>query len=48
MPDLVSVNDTISDIESISDSDSMPELESISSVGSKERIRNTFELCGNE
>jgi len=52
MPDLVSVNHTISDIESISDSDidddTMPELESISSVGSKERIRNTFELCGNE
>jgi uncharacterized protein Yka (UPF0111/DUF47 family) len=48
MPDLVSVNDSESISDSDSDDDSMPELESISSVGSKERIRNTFELCGNE
>jgi hypothetical protein len=44
MPDLVEASDSDSD----SDSDSVPELESVSSVDSKERLRNSYELCGNE
>ena len=43
MPDLVEASSDSDD----SDDESMPDLESISSAGS-ERLRNTFELCGNE
>jgi hypothetical protein len=43
-----SMPNLVSDGDNDSDNGSIPELESISSVGSKERIRNTFELCGNE
>jgi hypothetical protein len=43
MPGLVEASD------SESDSESMPDLESVSSIStSSERLRNTFELCGNE
>lgn len=40
MPDLIGDSDN--------DSDSIPDLESVSSSGSSQRLRNTFELCGNE
>jgi hypothetical protein len=35
-------------VESDSDCDSMPNLESILFANSKERLRNSYELCGNE
>jgi len=39
MPDLIEVD---------SDGDTIPDLESISSLELSERLRNSFELCGNE
>jgi len=53
MPDLIEVDfdsDSMPDLlEDTDDDDSMPELESVSSSNSREeRLRNSFELCGNQ
>lgn len=44
MPDLIVYNS----VSSSNSSSSMPDLESISSEGSSRRLRNSYELCGNQ